>query len=57
MLVGESNRKMIESSDGMLAVLDGTDVDGAAVLRQDAPSPPERRFRAAGGFRLTGDSA
>lgn len=28
MLAGERNRKTIESSDGMLAVLDGTHVDG-----------------------------
>ena len=57
MLTGERNRKMIESSDGILAVLDGTDVDsGTASEIGYAFALGKRIFGYRGDFRLTGDN-
>ena len=56
-LVGEENTKAIESSDGMLAVLDGTDVDsGTASEIGCAFSLGKKILGYRGDFRLTGDN-
>ena len=57
MLVGEGNREAIESSDGMLAVLDGTDVDsGTASEIGYAFALGKKILGYRGDFRLTGDN-
>ena len=57
MLVGERNRKAIESSDGMFAVLDGTDVDsGTASEIGYAFALGKKILGYRGDFRLTGDN-
>lgn len=57
MLTGERNRKMIESGDGVLAVLDGTDVDsGTASEIGYAFALGKRILGYRGDFRLTGDN-
>ena len=56
-LGGEKNAKAIESSDGMLAVLDGTDVDsGRASNTGYAFAFGEKILDYRGDFRLTGDN-
>ena len=57
MLVGERSRKMIESSDGVLAVLDGTDVDsGTASEIGYAFALGKKILGYRGDFRLMGDN-
>ena len=56
-LVGEENAKAIESSDGVLAVLDGTDVDsGTASEIGYAFALGKKILGYRGDFRLTGDN-
>lgn len=56
-LVGEKNARAIESSDGMLAVLDGTDVDsGTASEIGYAFALRKKILGYRGDFRLTGDN-
>ncbi len=56
-LGGEKNAKAIESSDGRLAVLDGTDVDsGRASISGYAFAFGEKILDYRGNFRLTGDN-
>ena len=57
MLIGERNRKAIKSSDGVLAVLDGTDVDsGTASEIGYAFALGKKILGYRGDFRLTGDN-
>ena len=57
MLVGKRNREAIESSDGVLAVLDGTDVDsGTASEIGYAFALGKKILGYRGDFRLTGDN-
>ncbi len=57
MLVGERNRKAIESSDGMFAVLDGTDVDSGTASEIGYAFALGRKILGyRGDFRLTGDN-
>lgn len=57
MLTGERNREMIESGDGILAVLDGTDVDsGTASEIGYGFALGKRILGYRGDFRLTGDN-
>ena len=56
-LVGEKNARAIESSDGILAVLDGTDVDsGTASEIGYAFALGKKILGYRGDFRLTGDN-
>ena len=56
-LVGEKNTKAIESSDGVLAVLDGTDVDGGTASEIGyAFALGKKILGYRGDFRLTGDN-
>ena len=56
-LVGEKNAKAIESSDGMLAVLDGTDVDsGTASNTGCVFALGKKILDYRGDFRVTGDN-
>lgn len=57
MLVGERNRKMIESSDGMLAVLEGTDVDSGTASEIDCAFALGKKILGyRGDFRLAGNN-
>ena len=57
MLIGENNRRGIESSDGLFAVLDGCDVDSgtaAEIGYASALRKPVTAYR--GDFRISGDN-
>lgn len=57
MLAGERNAKMIESSNGMLAVLDGTDVDSATASETGCAFALGKKIPGCrGDFRLAGDN-
>jgi len=57
MLIGERNGKTIESSGGMLAVLDGTDINsGTASETGCAFALGKKILGCRGDFRLTGDN-
>ncbi len=57
MLVGEKNRKAIESADGMLAVLDGTDVDSGTASEIGYAFALGRKILGyRSDFRLSGDN-
>lgn len=57
MIIGENNRRGIESSDGLFAVLDGCDVDSGTASEigyAAALGKPVTAYR--GDFRFTGDN-
>ena len=57
-LAGERNAKMIEFSDGMSAVLDGTDVDSATASETGCAFALGKKIPGCrGDFRLAGDNA
>jgi len=57
MLIGERNGEAIESSGGMLAVLDGTDIDSDTASETGCAFALGKKILGCkGDFRLTGDN-